>query len=187
VLLGVGAATGAGPGNASLAVALAPIGVVVFSVLLAVLLTRAGRSKRLESAGGWRGMLREVAAIVPDGLRAIPGRARHPGTIGGATLWWAGDCAVLWAAFHAVGASPGVGVVALAYMLGQLGTTLPLPGGVGGVEPIMLGVMTASGIDAATGTAAIIVYRAVALGIQSAAGAAAIGLLVPAVRAEARR
>jgi uncharacterized membrane protein YbhN (UPF0104 family) len=187
VLLGAGAATGAGPGDASLGAALAPIGVVLFAVLVAVLFTRLGRSKRLESSDGWRAILREVARIVPDGLREIPRRARHPGAIGGATIWWAGDCAVLWAGFHAVGASPNVGVVALAYMLGQLGTTLPLPGGVGGVEPIMLGVMTASGIGVGVGAAAIIVYRAVALGIQSAAGAVAIGLLIPAVRAEARR
>jgi hypothetical protein len=47
--------------------------------------------------------------------------------------------------------------------------------------------MTASGIGAGVGAAAIIVYRAVALGIQSAAGAVAVGLLIPAVRSEARR
>jgi uncharacterized protein (TIRG00374 family) len=124
---------------------------------------------------------------VPDGLRQIPGRARHPGAIGGATAYWACDCAVLWTAFHAIGSTPGIGVVALAYMLGQLGTFLPLPGGVGGVEPLMLGVLTASGVDAGEGAAAIVVYRAIALGLQSATGAAALGILVPSLRAEARR
>lgn len=188
LVLGAGVALGVAPGKASLVLALAPIAVVLVAVALAALLVVAGRrSKRLEGREGWRGLARELATIVPDGLHEIPGRARHPGAIGGATLYWGFDCAVLWAAFEAVGASPNVGVVALAYMLGQLGTALPLPGGVGGVEPLMLGVLTSSGVDEGVGAAAIVVYRAVALGLQSALGAAAIGLLVPAVRAQARR
>jgi uncharacterized membrane protein YbhN (UPF0104 family) len=54
------------------------------------------------------------------------------------------------------------------------------------VEPIMLGVLTASGVAAAPGAAAIVVYRAISLGIQSSVGAVAVGILVPSVRAEAR-
>jgi hypothetical protein len=131
--------------------------------------------------------MRELATIVPEGLREIPGRARNPWAIGGGALYWGCDCAVMWAAFQAIGASPNIGVVGLAYMLGQLGTTLPLPGGVGGVEPIMAGVLTSSGVGLDVATAAIIIYRAVALGLQSAVGAVAIGLLIPSVRAEARR
>jgi uncharacterized membrane protein YbhN (UPF0104 family) len=189
VVLGAGVLIGAGPGDAPVAVALAPIGVVLVAVALAWALTRAGRRarNRRPDAQGWRRLAGELATIVPDGLREIPGRARHPAALGGATLYWACDCAVLWAGFHAIGSSPSVGVVALAYMLGQLGTTLPLPGGVGGVEPVMLGVLTASGVGAGPGAAAIVVYRAVSLGLQAALGALAVGLLIPAVRAEARR
>ena len=185
-VLGIGVVVGTAPGDAPLAVALAPTGVTLVSGLIALALTRIGRAKRLEGRGGWRGVLRALVTIIPDGLREIPGRARAPGAIGGAAIWWACDCAALWAAFQAVGASPNVGVIALGYMLGQLGTTLPLPGGVGGVEPIMLGVLTASGVAAAPGAAAIVVYRAISLGIQSSVGAVAVGILVPSVRAEAR-
>jgi uncharacterized membrane protein YbhN (UPF0104 family) len=187
LVLGLGAALGAGPGDAPLGVALAPIGVVLVSVALAWALTRFGGRRRHPEAAGWRRMAGELATIVPDGLRQIPGRARRPWAIGGATLYWAGDCAVLWAAFAAIGASPGVGVVALAYMLGLLGSTLPLPGGVGGVEPMMLLVLTQSGVDAGAGAAAIVIYRAISLGLQSTLGAIAIGLLIPSVRAEATR
>jgi uncharacterized membrane protein YbhN (UPF0104 family) len=154
-------------------------------VAAATALTLAGRRRRLSlDVRGWRRIAREAATIVPAGLRQIPGRARHPAAIGGALVWWAGDCAVLWTAFHAVGASPNVAVIALGYMLGQLGTTLPLPGGVGGVEPIMLGVLVASGVEADVGAAAIVVYRAVALGLQSALGAVELSLLIPSVRRE---
>jgi uncharacterized membrane protein YbhN (UPF0104 family) len=67
-------------------------------------------------------------------------------------------------------------------MLGQLGNTLPLPGGVGGVEPLMLGVLTASHVDLGLGAAAIIVYRFISLGIQAAAGAVAVATLLPALQ-----
>jgi hypothetical protein len=63
-------------------------------------------------------------------------------------------------------------------MLGQLGNTLPLPGGVGGVEPIMLGILTASGVDAGLAGAAIILYRLISLGLQTVLGGLATASLV---------
>jgi uncharacterized protein (TIRG00374 family) len=99
-----------------------------------------------------------------------------------ATGYWVGDCGVLIAAFHAVHGSAPIGVIVLAYLLGQLGSTLPPPGGVGGVEPIMLGVLTASGVDVGVGAAAILLYRLVSLGLQTVAGAIAVVTLVPALR-----
>jgi hypothetical protein len=59
-------------------------------------------------------------------------------------------------------------------MLGQLGNTLPLPGGVGGVEPLMLGILTASGVNLGVAAAAVICYRAIALGVQGALGAVGV-------------
>jgi uncharacterized membrane protein YbhN (UPF0104 family) len=50
----------------------------------------------------------------------------------------------------------------------------------------MLGVLTSSGVDAGLGAAAIVVYRAIALGVQSIAGAIAVSALIPAVQAEKR-
>jgi uncharacterized membrane protein YbhN (UPF0104 family) len=67
-------------------------------------------------------------------------------------------------------------------MLGQLGNTLPLPGGIGGIEPVMLGVLTASGVGVGLGAAAIVLYRLISLGIQATAGAIAFGSLMLALR-----
>ncbi len=75
-------------------------------------------------------------------------------------------------------------------MLGQLGNALPLPGGVGGVggvEPIMLGVLTASGINAGLGGAAIVLYRFVSLGLQTAGGTIAVAFLLRTLGASQRR
>jgi uncharacterized membrane protein YbhN (UPF0104 family) len=181
LVLGIGVLVGAGPGHAPLAVALAPAGVVVGAVLLFGLISAAGRLRKLDRPSGWRHTLREVLRLVPEGIRELPPLLRDPRAILGAVGFWVGDCAVLWAAFHAVGSVPPIGVIALGYMLGQLGNALPLPGGVGGVEPVMLGVLTASGVGAAAGAAAIVCYRAIALGVQATLGAIAVATLAPEI------
>jgi putative heme transporter len=184
LVLGLGAAVGVLPGEASTAATLAPLGVVAVTglVILGVLLAR--RARWLDGPKRWQRIAREVLAIVPGGLRQVPWFARHPLGPAGAVAYWAGDCAVLWAAFQACGGAPAIGVIALAYMLGQLGNLLPLPGGVGGVEPLMLGIFVASGVDAGLAGAAIVCYRAIALGMQSLAGVASVASLIPAVRRE---
>jgi uncharacterized membrane protein YbhN (UPF0104 family) len=47
----------------------------------------------------------------------------------------------------------------------------------------MLGVLTASGVGAGVGAAAIVCYRAIALGVQATLGAIAVGTLAPEIRA----
>jgi uncharacterized membrane protein YbhN (UPF0104 family) len=184
VVLGVGVLVDAAPGRAPVAVALAPIGVVVAALAVIGAIAAATRLRRLDRPTGWRHTLREVLRVVPDGVRELPGLLRDPRAVLGAVGFWAGDCAVLWAAFNAVGTVPDLGVVVLGYMLGQLGNVIPLPGGVGGVEPVMLGVLTASGVGAGVGAAAIVCYRAIALGVQAALGAVAVGMLAPEIGGE---
>jgi uncharacterized protein (TIRG00374 family) len=181
LVLGIGVLVGAGPGHAPVAVALAPVGVVLAALLVFGAITAAVRLRRLDRPTGWRHTLREVLRLVPEGIREVPGLLRNPRAMLGAIGFWVGDCAVLWAAFHAVGSVPPIGVIALGYMLGQLGNALPLPGGVGGVEPVMLGVLTASGVGAGAGAAAIVCYRAIALGVQATLGAVAVGTLAPEI------
>ena len=187
VVLGVGVLVDAAPGHAPVAVALAPSGVVVGAVLVIVAVAGAERLRWLDRPAGWRHTLREVLRVVPDGVREVPTLVRDPRALLGAVGFWAGDCAVLWAAFNAVGPVPDLGVVVLGYMLGQLGNIIPLPGGVGGVEPVMLGVLTASGVATGVGAAAIVCYRAIALGVQAMLGAVALGTLAPEFGAPRQR
>lgn len=51
--------------------------------------------------------------------------------LAGALAYYAFDNAVLWAAFHAYGGTPALEVVVMGYLVGSLGSTLPLPGGLG--------------------------------------------------------
>ena len=79
-----------------------------------------------------------------DALRML--RRGDPGLLG-ALLWWAGDIAVLWACFDAFGAPPEPAVIVVAYFVGMLANTLPLPGGIGGVDGGMIGALIAFGVD----------------------------------------
>ena len=189
LVLGVGVSLRLLPGHAPVLTALAPIAVVLVTCAIALAAVALSRAGFLTEGGLWRTRVREALTTVPDGVRDFATVIRRPGASLGALGWWVGDCAALWAAFHAVGGAPALTVLVLAYMLGQLGSALvPLPGGIGGVEPVMLGILVASGVNVGLGAAAIVCYRAISLGAQGATGALAVATLIPDIRSsQARR
>ena len=97
-------------------------------------------------------------------------RAGDPRLLG-AVGYWAFDAAVLWATLHAFGAAPALPVVVLAYFIGQVANTLPLPGSVSGG---IAGVLIAFGVPAALALAAVLAYRTVAVWLPSPAALAAL-------------
>jgi len=90
----------------------------------------------------------------------------------GAFAYYGFDNAVLWAAFHAYGRTPPLGVVVMGYLLGSLGSALPLPGGLG-VAGGMIGALVLYGVPAAAATAAVLLYRGISLAVPLVLGAAA--------------
>jgi hypothetical protein len=88
-------------------------------------------------------------------------------------MWWAFDIAVLWACFRAFGAAPPIAVVVVAYFVGTLANTLPLPGGIGGVEGGIIGTLVAFGVDPALALIAVLAYRAFAFWLPIIPGAVA--------------
>ena len=117
-----------------------------------------GRPARAEAA--------RRRALAPPTLLRSP----HPALLG-APAWWIFDCAVLWAAFHAVGAPPELGVLALGYFLGQVANTIPLPGA---ASSGMIGTFIALGVDPGLALAAVLAYRAIAIWLPAPAGAHAL-------------
>jgi uncharacterized membrane protein YbhN (UPF0104 family) len=179
--LGVTVTLGVGGGRAPVAVALAPLAMTVAGIAFLLLVARTARGQATRPSSRWRRIAWETVRGVSAGVGDLPGALRRPWPLLGGIGYWAGDCGVLILAFHAVHASVAIDVVIPAYMLGQLGNTLPLPGGVGGVEPIMLGILTASGVDAGVAGAAIILYRLISLGLQTVLGGLATASLVRGV------
>jgi uncharacterized membrane protein YbhN (UPF0104 family) len=100
--------------------------------------------------------------------------------LAGAIAYWAFDAGVLWAMLHAVGSPPVVPVVALAYFVGQIANTLPIPGSVSGG---ITGVLIAFGVPAEVALPSVLAYRAVAVWLPAPVALAA----VPALRATMAR
>jgi uncharacterized membrane protein YbhN (UPF0104 family) len=100
--------------------------------------------------------------------------------LAGAIAYWAFDAAVVWAMLHAFGSAPVLPVIALAYFIGQVANTLPIPGAVSGG---MTGVLVAFGVPLELALPPVLAYRAVAVWLPSPM---AIGA-VPALRATVAR
>jgi uncharacterized membrane protein YbhN (UPF0104 family) len=118
--------------------------------------SRLGRSARL------------LAGAVRDAWQlARSGDPRLAGAIG----YWAFDAAVLWAMLHAFGAPPVLPVVALAYFVGQVANTVPLPGSVSGG---IAGVLIAFGVPAEIALPSVLAYRTIAVWLPTPVAIAAV-------------
>jgi len=183
VLDGVGLYTGLIPGRAPFAITIVPaiFGAVVITIFLAVSLLPGDFDRlvaRWTTGGGRLSRLGARLAALPataaTGVRTALSlvRSRNP-FLPAALAWWGFDIAVLWACFHAFGAAPAVGVIVMAYFVGMLGNTLPLPGGIGGVDGGMIGAFTAFGVDVEISIVAVLAYRAFAFWLPTLPGAVA--------------
>jgi uncharacterized membrane protein YbhN (UPF0104 family) len=166
---GIGLYTGIIGGGGSFAMTIVPaiFGGAVIALVASAQLVKPGPSR-----------LRRWLAPVGAGVRD----ARHlivKGNAGllGAVMWWAFDIAALWACFEAFGNSPAVGILVVAYFVGMLANTLPLPGGVGGVDGGMIGAFVAFGVDPAGAIVAVLAYRFFAFWLPIAPGALAFTTL----------
>jgi putative heme transporter len=89
----------------------------------------------------------------------------------GALAWWTFDASVLWAMLHAFGAPPPFAVVVLAYFVGQVGNTIPIPGAVSGG---IVGVLVAFQVPADLALVSVLAYRAIAIWLPGAVGLVAL-------------
>ncbi|MFL5823236.1 MAG: YbhN family protein [Solirubrobacteraceae bacterium] len=132
-----------------------------------------------EAALARRGRIARVARFAREslvlGIRDAVAliRQRSLGVIVGSVGTVAFDIAVLGAAFKAFGYVPPVGVLALGYLIGQLGGNLPIPGGIGGVDGGLIGTFVLYHQPLAISTAAVLIYHAIAIWVPALLGSAA--------------
>jgi len=183
VIDGVGLFTGAFPGPAPFAITMIPaiFGTVVITMFLAVALLPGDFERLVRRHTDGDHLLGRVAlrlAAPPPtaatGVRTAVAlvRTRDPYLLG-AIAWWAFDIAVLWACFHAFGAAPPVAVIVMAYFVGMVGNTLPLPGGIGGVDGGMIGAFSAFGVPVEISVVSVLAYRGIAFWLPTLPGAVA--------------
>jgi putative heme transporter len=122
-------------------------------------------------------------STVRTGVRsALALLARPQPWLLGALVYWGFDVAVLWSAFRAFGQAPAVPVVIAAYFVGTLGDLLPFPGGIGGVDGGMIGVLLAFGVPSSRTVVAVLVYRAFSFWLPTLPGVASYFTLRATVR-----
>jgi uncharacterized protein (TIRG00374 family) len=183
VIDGLGLYLGVIPGGGSFAITVAPaiLGAVAIVVFLCIALLPNDVQRMI---GPWAAGRHRVArlairlaaasATASSGVRTAIDlvRSRNPSLLG-AIAWWGFDIAVLWACFHAFGGSPPKGVIVMSYFLGMLANTLPLPGGIGGVDGGMIGAFTAFGVDVELAVISVLAYRAFAFWLPTLPGGVA--------------
>jgi uncharacterized protein (TIRG00374 family) len=182
IVFGLGLWTGALSGGGSFALTLVP---ALLSAAVALLVASMGlvpgdferRLTRLARRSGRVGRLATRLATVPAtlgaGVRTAIGlvRERRPGLLG-AVVYWAFDVAVLGVSLRAFGGVASVPVVAMTYFLGTLGSLLPLPGGIGGIEGGMIGALAAFGVPGGQAVVGVLAYRAISFWLPTLPGIA---------------
>ena len=143
------------------------------SHVLGVVDAVAGRQRRVELGDGRcqvGGLRRDdlLADGVLDTVWLI--RDRPLGVLSGAIGYMAFDIVAIGACFQAFGYFPPVGVLVVAYLIGQLGGLLPLPGGIGGIELGLVGSFAVFNVPVAASAAAVLAYRVLQLWIPAILG-----------------
>ena len=88
------------------------------------------------------------------------------------------DVAMLGVCFAAFGNDvPPAGVLLVAYIVGQLGGLIPIPGGIGGVDGGLIGTLVLYGVDPGDAAVAVIAYRGLLLAIPAILGLPALAVL----------
>jgi uncharacterized protein (TIRG00374 family) len=171
IVLGLGLRAGLFAGGGSWALTLLPaaFAALVIGLVLSALLVPDDVERRLKRIARGRrraqralGGLAQVPRTLHTGTRVALELARErPLTLVGAFAYWGFDIAVLWVGFRAFGGAPPLAVVIMAYFVGTLANLLPLPGGVGGVEGGMIGILLAFGSSGSAAVLAVLTYRAI--------------------------
>lgn len=132
-------------------VAAVPIVVLVVLALLAV-----PRVRRLVTVR----LVPRIRTVIPQILSVLQHPIKLAQLLGGALLLDLSFVAALVCATRAFGASAPVAAVAVVYFAGAIiGSAVPTPGGLGGIEAAMSAGLIAIGLDGGTAVSSVLLYR----------------------------
>jgi glycosyltransferase 2 family protein len=128
-----------------------PVIVLIVLGLLAVPRVRELLAKRV---------LPPLKAAVPQVLAVFQTPAKLAQLIGGALMLDASFVAALFCATRAFGADTSIPATAVVYFAGAIiGSAVPTPGGLGGIEAAMSAGLIAIGVDSGTAVSSVLLYR----------------------------
>ncbi len=174
IVIGVPMWLGAIPGSRNALLTLLPaaaaLAAIAGTLALASWARRAAARRRLKNGRAAVALL-AVGGGVHDALEMI---GEHDWRLLGAVGYWLFDNLVLYACVAAFGHAPSFWVVAMAYLVGMLANSLPVPGGFVAVEGGLVGMLLLFDVrPAAVVIAAVIVYRAISLWVPAVIGSLA--------------
>jgi hypothetical protein len=190
LLLGAGLAAGVLPGGGGLVLTVVPAVIAAGAIVVTLgvgRLARRGeaRIKRRGVGSRWVRLAPALSALsdgIDEALHQL--RRADPLLLVGLVGFLVFDLLAFWASFRAVGASPELAVIWMAYLIGQLGNWLPVPGGIGGVEVGLVGALVLYGLPVLAATAAVLLYRMMELWIPAILGLGAFVQLRRLLRRE---
>jgi uncharacterized membrane protein YbhN (UPF0104 family) len=122
--------------------------------------------------------LETTLTAIEEGVAGAVEELRSPLSLIGSAGYMLFDIAVLAICFPAFGLPlPPVVALMLAYIIGQLGGLVPLPGGAGGLDLGLIGALVLYGSSVADATVAVLAYRALYLVVPTALGLPALASL----------
>jgi uncharacterized membrane protein YbhN (UPF0104 family) len=180
-LIGVPMWLGLLPGSRNPLLTLLPAAAAMATIAATIALAawaRRGAARRIRSRGRAYVALVALSGGVFDAVGLI--RARRDWRLLGAVGYCLFDIAALYACLLAYGPAPSVWVVAMAYLVGMLANSLPIPGGLVAVEGGLFGMLLAFGVrPGSLVLAAVITYRAISLWVPALIGSGAFLSLRP--------
>jgi uncharacterized membrane protein YbhN (UPF0104 family) len=171
VLIGIPMWLGLLPGSRNPLLTLLPAALASATILgtlaLAAWARRAGKRRALD-----HGRLTVALAAIDSGVRdAVLLIRQHDPRLLGAVGYWLFDNLALYACLAAFGHTPSFWVVAMAYLVGMLANSLPIPAGLVAVEGGLVGMLVLFGVrPVGVAIAAVVTYRAISLWIPATIG-----------------
>jgi uncharacterized membrane protein YbhN (UPF0104 family) len=180
IVFGVGLATGVLAGDRRLLLTVLPAAVAVAGITAAVLTARRAGShaERLQAKHPKiASALTTLASAVDDTKQLLTHRGSWTSVVG--VLAYLGfDVVVLWTAFLAIHAHPfpGFAIVLMAYIIGALGGSIPLPASIGTIGGIA-GMLILYGVAHNAAIAAVLLHQAIGLLVPLTGGGIAYTIL----------
>jgi uncharacterized protein (TIRG00374 family) len=195
IVLGLGLAIGVFGGEGNLLLTLLPAAVAAGAVIFVLYAGRIAKrwGARIDARGRELSKRKLVAmkalTAVGEGVEAAVALLREANLILilGLIAYLAFDVMIVWATFRALGPAPPLAILWMAYLIGELGGLIPVPGGIGGVDAGLVGTLALYHVSLASAAGAVLAYRAIALWVPAVVGGGAFVLLRRTLRDEAEQ
>jgi uncharacterized protein (TIRG00374 family) len=196
IVIGIGLAAKVLPGETNPALTILPAAIASMAIVGSLLAGRAAAALNRRLDRRRAGQASRRARVVSGALAAVARgvheavsllREANAWLIAGMIAYLLFDVMILWATFRAFGAAPPLAIVWIAYLLGELGGLIPVPGGIGGVDAGLVGALVLYNVPLTAATSAVLAYRAIALWVPAVLGTIAFVALRRTLRDESSK